>query len=89
MKKFIFFFQANPKDRDRIKNIVAEHTTYWHSFKAKTLETGKFADKSGGLIVFMEESMESAEKVVENDPFVLKQLIELKFVKEWESKKTE
>ncbi len=44
---------------------------------------GPFSDRSGGLIIFEAENIEEAIKIAMGDPFVLKNLIEDKYVKEW------
>ena len=44
---------------------------------------GPFADRSGGLITFETDDIETATKTAMNDPFVLENLIEDKWIKEW------
>ena len=42
-----------------------------------------FSDRSGGLIVFDADNMETAINLTMNDPFVVNKVIESKWVKEW------
>jgi hypothetical protein len=44
---------------------------------------GPFADRSGGLITFEGASVEEAERLVSDDPFVREDLLETHWVKEW------
>jgi uncharacterized protein YciI len=44
---------------------------------------GPFADRSGGLITFEAESIEEATRIITSGPFVTKDLLEDKWIKEW------
>jgi hypothetical protein len=44
---------------------------------------GPFADRSGGLITFDSASPAEAERLVANDPFPQRGLIEQSWLKEW------
>jgi uncharacterized protein YciI len=62
---------------------VPAHVQYWHSATLPEYRGGPFADHSGGLISFAAPSLEAATAVVEQDPFVLADLIEQGWIKEW------
>ncbi|MBI3354996.1 MAG: hypothetical protein HY034_08950 [Nitrospirae bacterium] len=59
------------------------HIEYWHKLKLNKYLGGPFADRTGGLITFETENMDEAAKIIMNDPFVLQNLIESKYIKEW------
>ncbi len=82
LKQFVFFYlmKNNP---EKIRNIVPEHIRYWKESKPINYSGGPFSDRSGGLILFESENMETAAKLAMNDPFVVQDIIESKWVKEW------
>ncbi|MFA6980038.1 MAG: YciI family protein [Ignavibacteriaceae bacterium] len=82
LKQFVFFYLMK-NNLERIRNIVPEHIRYWKESKPINYSGGPFNDRSGGLILFEAENMETATKFAMNDPFVVQCLIESKWVKEW------
>jgi len=68
---------------EKIRNIIPEHIRYWKDSKPINYSGGPFSDRSGGLILFEAENMEAATKLAMNDPFVVQDIIENKWVKEW------
>ncbi|MDP3683343.1 MAG: hypothetical protein Q8S01_05355 [Ignavibacteria bacterium] len=63
---------------EKIRNIVPEHIRYWKDTPPINYSGGPFSDRSGGLILFEAENMETATKLAINDPFVVHDIIESK-----------
>jgi len=82
LKQFVFFYlmKNNP---EKIRNIVPEHIRYWKDSKPINYSGGPFSDRSGGLILFEADNIETATKLAMNDPFVVQDIVESKWVKEW------
>jgi uncharacterized protein YciI len=82
LKQFVFFYlmKNNP---EKIRDTVPEHIRYWENSKPINYSGGPFSDRSGGLILFEAEGIEKATKLTMNDPFVVQDIIESKWVKEW------
>ncbi len=82
LKQFVFFYlmKNNP---EKIRNIVPEHIRYWKENKPINYSGGPFSDRSGGLILFEAENIETATKLAMSDPFIDQDIIESKWVKEW------
>jgi uncharacterized protein YciI len=81
-KRFLYFYFMR-KEPARIQSVVPTHVTYWRERNLKGYMGGPFADRSGGLITFETESLEEATRLVMNDPFVLEDVLESKWIKEW------
>ena len=81
-KQFVYFYFTK-REPARIQSIVPAHVTYWRERNLKGYLGGPFADRSGGLITFETESLEEATSIIMNDPFVLEDLIDYKWIKEW------
>ncbi len=81
-KRFAFFYFMK-KEPEKIKAVVPLHIEYWRKLKLNKYLGGPFADRTGGLIAFEAENMDEATKITMNDPFVLQNLLENKWVKEW------
>ncbi len=77
---FVYFMKRMP---DRIREVVPLHIDYWKTRRLQGYRGGPFADRTGGLITFEAASLESATKLVDDDPFVVHDLLETKWVKEW------
>ena len=83
MEKRFAFFYFMKKEPEKIKAVVPLHIEYWHKLKLDKYLGGPFADRTGGLITFETESIDKATSIIMNDPFVLHDLLESKWVKEW------
>ena len=83
MKKRFAFFYFMKKEPEKIRAAVPLHIEYWHNLKLNKYLGGPFADRTGGMITFEAESIEEAAKITDNDPFVLQNLLESKWIKEW------
>lgn len=81
-KQFAFFYFMK-KEPEKIKASVPLHVEYWHKLKLNKYIGGPFSDRTGGLITFESESVEDATRLVMDDPFVIQDLLESKWIKEW------
>jgi uncharacterized protein YciI len=71
------------REPEKIQNIVPAHVDYWKSKKLDDYQGGPFSDRSGGLITFAVENLERANEIIKNDPFILNDLIDQNWIKEW------
>jgi hypothetical protein len=81
-KRFVYFYLMKSA-RERILQVVPLHVTYWKKAQLTDYRGGPFADRTGGLILFTTADLGTAKKITDNDPFVLENLIEASWVKEW------
>ncbi len=81
-RRFIYFY-LNRHEPEKIREVVRAHVQYWKSADVQSYSGGPFADHSGGLISFVASSLEEAEEIIQQDPFVLEDLINQKWIKEW------
>jgi uncharacterized protein YciI len=81
-KRFVYFYfmKDNP---DGIREIVPSHIHYWKTSKLEKYLGGPFTDRTGGLISFETTSLDKAIEIVEKDPFVSNDLVEMRWIKEW------
>lgn len=81
-KQFVFFYLMKDK-AEQIRDVVPMHVSYWSDKGSANYTGGPFADRSGGMILFQAADMHSAEQLAHNDPFVIQDVIESSWVKEW------
>ena len=81
-RRFLYFY-FNRNEPEKIRQIVPAHVEYWKSTSPKGYMGGPFADRTGGLISFVASSLEAATAIIQQDPFVLNDLIDQKWIKEW------
>ena len=81
-RRFLYFY-FNRNEPEKIRQVVPAHVQYWKQAKLDEYVGGPFTDRTGGLISFVASSPEDAEKIVLQDPFVLENLIDQKWIKEW------
>ncbi len=86
MNDLYVFFYFMKREPEKIGATVPDHIAYWKALNADGYKGGAFGDKSGGLITFEADSLEAAEKIVENDPFILQELLADKWIKKWDAK---
>jgi len=82
MKKFVFFYTMR-NSSPQIMQTAPKHITYWEELPLGYYSGGPFSDKSGGMIIFDCEDEQKAELIINQDPFIKNNLIEQKFIKEW------
>lgn len=85
-KQFVYFYFMK-RAPEEIRSIVPSHVAYWENLNLRGYVGGAFEDKSGGLITFEAETPEIASGFIANDPFVIEDLLEGKWLKEWSSAK--
>jgi uncharacterized protein YciI len=81
-KRFAFFFFMKPEPR-KIHATVPRHVAYWENRPGNGIQGGPFADYAGGLICFDADNIESAATIAMQDPFVLEDLLDDVWIKEW------
>jgi uncharacterized protein YciI len=69
---------------DRVRDVAARHARYWHDQNLSGYMGGPFADRSGGSISFLSETVSAAEELVAGDPFVAADLLSQSWLKEWQ-----
>ena len=80
--RFVYFY-FNRNEPEKIRQVVSAHVQYWQTANRQGYMGGPFADRTGGLISFVASSLEEAEEIILQDPFVLEDLIDQKWIKEW------
>jgi uncharacterized protein YciI len=80
--RFLYFY-FNRTEPEKIRQVVPAHVQYWQSKNLEGYMGGPFADRTGGLISFVASSLDEATKIIQLDPFVLEDLIDQKWIKEW------
>jgi uncharacterized protein YciI len=81
-RRFVYFY-FNRNDPEKIRQVVSAHIQYWKTSNIHGYMGGPFADRTGGLISFVASSLEEATEIIQRDPFVLEDLIDQKWIKEW------
>lgn len=82
-RRFVYFYFMKEKP-EVIREIAPSHTDYWRTRHLGLYLGGPFADRTGGLISFESTTLARAMQLVEDDPFVVHDLLEMKWVREWE-----
>lgn len=77
---YFYFMKSEP---EKIKSVVSRHIGYWENKPLAKYSGGPFSDRSGGLITFEADSIETATEITEQDPFATESLLENKWLKEW------
>ena len=77
---YIYFMKDEP---EKIAENVRSHVDYWKKSNLDKYVGGPFADRSGGMIFFETENLYRATEIIDQDPFILHDLIESKWIKEW------
>jgi uncharacterized protein YciI len=76
---YIYFMTEDP---DRVRAVAPKHAAYWRGLDLSNSLGGPFADRSGGLITFEARSVEEAEQLAADDPFVREGLVASRWLKE-------
>jgi uncharacterized protein YciI len=82
MKSIVFFYTME-NEPELVKGLVPEHIKYWTNLDLAGYKGGPFSDHTGGLITFLSDDLESANKIINKDPFVKAQVISAKHIKIW------
>jgi hypothetical protein len=80
--RFLYFYLMGGHP-DAVRAAALEHASYWRGMGLANYLGGPFADRSGGLITFDAASLAEAERLVADDPFPQRGLIEQSWLKEW------
>lgn len=81
--KYFVYFYFNRSEPEKVRQVVPAHVQYWKTANLKEYRGGPFSDRTGGLITFAASSIEEANKIVLQDPFILEDMIAEKWIKEW------
>jgi uncharacterized protein YciI len=81
--KHVLYFYLMRNTPEAIRQVVPRHVQYWQSRDLPNYMGGPFADRTGGLITFAASSLDDAQQIIKDDPFVHEQLIEQRWIKEW------
>lgn len=79
----VMYFYLMGADENRIRGVAPEHARYWRGLDLPGYMGGPFGDRSGGLIVFDADSLNQADELVRNDPFVQNGLLASRWTKAW------
>jgi uncharacterized protein YciI len=82
VRRFVYFY-FNRNAPEKIRQVVPAHVQYWKAANLKDYMGGPFSDRTGGLISFVAPSLQEATKIIQQDPFILEDLIAEKWIKEW------
>lgn len=79
----MLYFYLMRDATDRVRAVAPDHAAYWRGLGLPEYLGGPFSDRSGGLITFEVSSVDEAERLVADDPFVREDLLLRRWVKEW------
>ncbi len=81
-KRFAYFYLMR-REPERVQLFIPQHVAYWNGLHLNAYMGGPFVDHSGGLITFEARDMDAATEYANRDPFVLLDLLENSWVREW------
>ena len=79
---FVYFYMMKSDD-EAVRRTAPRHAAYWNELMLAGYTGGPFADRSGGLIMFIAPDSDQARRLVDGDPFRSGQLLEQMWLKEW------
>jgi uncharacterized protein YciI len=77
---YLYFMKDDP---DRVRATVSRHVAHWQGLRLPGYLGGPFQDRTGGLITFVAEDGERAQRAVDADPFMQEGLLEVHWLKQW------
>lgn len=80
--RFVYFY-VNRDDPEKLRQTVPTHVRYWNTLNLAGYMGGPFGDRTGGLISFLAASLHEATEIILQDPFLLEDLVEQYWIKEW------
>lgn len=80
--RFVYFYLMRDAP-DRIGAVAPQDAAYWRELVLPSYLGGPFADRMGGLVTFESGSATEAEQLVAADPFVVEDLLERRWLREW------
>lgn len=82
MKYYVAILETLDSDKDKL--IRQQHLDYLDELisKGKIFGKGPFTDGSGGMIIFLADSLEEAEVLIKNDPVIIENTRSYR-LKEW------
>ncbi|HOO70876.1 MAG TPA: YciI family protein [Spirochaetota bacterium] len=83
MKQIFAFWYFMNFDPQKLRTAIPAHIAYWEKLAPESFSDGPFRDRSGGLVLFPADDLDTAESLCKNDPYVKEGLIEEYFVREW------
>jgi uncharacterized protein YciI len=83
MSRLFVFFYLMRNGAPAIREAVPAHVAYWKGARLEGYRGGPFGDRSGGLITFRAAGLQEATAIVEQDPFVRRDLLQERWTKEW------
>lgn len=71
-------------DAEKVQELLPNHLAYLQQLIAdgKIKATGPFVDGSGGMILYLADSLEEAQQLAGNDPFIKEGVSEVE-IREW------
>jgi len=80
-KRFVFVFSLSG-NVEAVRATLPAHVDYWTRADVG-YASGRFADRSGGLLSFRASDLAAADALVAGDPFVLRGLVRDRWTAEW------
>jgi uncharacterized protein YciI len=81
-KRFIYFY-FNRNEPEKVRQTVPAHIGYWKRADLKGYMGGPFGDRTGGMISFIASGIQEATEIIQQDPFILEDLVDQNWIKEW------
>jgi len=71
-------------DEEKNQQLRPQHLEYLETLgqQGKVFAKGPFADGSGGMVIYVADSIEEAKEIAENDPYVIEGVRRLE-LREW------
>jgi uncharacterized protein YciI len=80
--RFAYFYLMRDEPT-LVRTVAAAHAEYWRGLNLRGYEGGPLADLSGGLITFEADSLDQANALIADDPFVKADVLAAIGADEW------